>query len=75
MVTKKQYWCGFCGKAQEDVDRLISGPCIEVCNECIDAMHQLVHAPRPLLPIKHAAKPRTVIPFNEEARKRGQRRR
>jgi ATP-dependent Clp protease ATP-binding subunit ClpX len=28
--------CSFCGKHQEDVKRLIAGPSVYICNECID---------------------------------------
>lgn len=68
----KHLYCGFCGKRGEEVETLIAGPCINVCNECVDAMHQIVHAPKPLLPLKpaKAVKPKTVLSFQEEARKR-----
>lgn len=71
---KKALWCGFCGKRSDEVETLIEGPCIHVCNECVDAMYLLVHAPKPLLPVKPAAaKPKTVLSFQDEARKRRQR--
>ncbi len=28
--------CSFCGKTQEEVDRLIAGPGVYICDECID---------------------------------------
>lgn len=66
----RQHYCGFCGKSGDEVERLLAGPCIEVCNECVDLMHKLVHDRKPLLPVRAAQKPRTVIPFNGSARKR-----
>ena len=27
--------CSFCGKSQEDVSKLIAGPGVYICNECI----------------------------------------
>jgi hypothetical protein len=69
-MGRKQHYCGFCGKSDEEVDRLLSGPCIEVCNECIDLMHKLVHEPKPLLPVKLAEKPKKVISFRDAALKR-----
>ena len=60
----KQRWCGFCGKESEEVERLLAGPCIMVCNECIDMMHKIIHEPKPILPVKiKSGKPRVVIPF------------
>jgi ATP-dependent protease Clp ATPase subunit len=74
MAKAKEQWCGFCGKPQDEVVTLVEGPCINVCNECVDAMHELVHAPKPLLPVTQTAgKPKTVLSFAEEARKRGRR--
>ena len=69
-MGKKRRWCGFCGKQDDEVERLIAGPCIEVCNECVDTMYKLVYTPKPILPVRAAGKPRTIIPFSE-ARKHG----
>lgn len=64
VMGRKQRYCGFCGKAQDEVEQLLAGPCIEVCNECVDMMHKMIHEPKPRLPVKLATgKPRTVIPF------------
>lgn len=69
-MAKRRY-CGFCGKSDDDVERFVAGPCIEVCNECVDAMYQIIHAPKPLLPVKQSThKPRKVIQFREYAAKR-----
>jgi ATP-dependent Clp protease ATP-binding subunit ClpX len=59
----RTHYCGFCGKSGDEVERLLAGPCIEICNECIDMMHKMVHEPKPILLVKPPAKPRTVIPF------------
>lgn len=69
-MGKKQHYCGFCGKSGDETERMLAGPCIEVCNECIDLMYKLVHEPKPILPVKPAEKPRTVIPFKESAARR-----
>ena len=66
-MGKKKHYCGFCGKEDDEVECMRSGPCIEVCNECIDMMYKLVHEPRPILPVKPAKKPQTVISFKEAA--------
>jgi hypothetical protein len=31
-----QVWCSFCGKSNTDVDKLVAGPGVQICNECID---------------------------------------
>lgn len=63
-MGRKEHYCGFCGKEKDEIKRMLSGPCINVCNECIDMMHKIVHEPKPILPVKPmSTKPRTVIPF------------
>ena len=34
--------CSFCGKGQEEVQKLIAGPEIYICNECIDLSSDLI---------------------------------
>ncbi len=34
--------CSFCGKAKSEVDRLIAGPGVYICNECIASCHDLI---------------------------------
>ena len=29
-------YCSFCGKSQHEVDKLVAGPSIFICNECTD---------------------------------------
>ncbi|MDD2494784.1 MAG: ATP-dependent protease ATP-binding subunit ClpX [Tissierellia bacterium] len=38
----KQIKCSFCGKSQEQVRRLIAGPDVYICDECIDLCHNIV---------------------------------
>ena len=33
--TGKDLTCSFCGKGQDEVQRLIAGPDVYICNECI----------------------------------------
>ena len=30
-----QIWCSFCGKSNTEVDKLVAGPGVQICNECI----------------------------------------
>ena len=39
-------YCGFCGKSQHEVGKLIAGPTVHICNECVDLCHDIVH-PQP----------------------------
>ncbi|AGX44088.1 ATP-dependent Clp protease ATP-binding subunit ClpX [Clostridium saccharobutylicum] len=39
---KKQLKCSFCGKTQEQVKRLIAGPGVYICDECIDLCAEII---------------------------------
>lgn len=39
---EKQLRCSFCGKPQEQVRRLIAGPNVYICNECIDLCQEII---------------------------------
>ena len=41
-VNEKQIKCSFCGKSQEQVRRLIAGPDVYICDECIELCHNIV---------------------------------
>lgn len=36
MTTKGDLACSFCGKRQHEVRKLILGPMVQICNECVD---------------------------------------
>ena len=39
---KKQLKCSFCGKNQDQVKRLIAGPGVYICDECIDLCSDII---------------------------------
>ncbi|MBU5311525.1 ATP-dependent Clp protease ATP-binding subunit ClpX [Tissierella carlieri] len=39
---EKQLRCSFCGKPQEQVRRLIAGPNVYICNECIELCQEII---------------------------------
>ena len=41
--TNKPLNCSFCGKNQIDVQKLIAGPTVFICNECVDVCQDIVH--------------------------------
>jgi len=61
--------CSFCGKSQNEVKKLIAGPTVYICNECIDICIEIIsddaqqeaQATRPLLP-----KPNEIKEFLDE---------
>ena len=42
MTDKKHLRCSFCGKSRESVDKLIAGPSVYICNECITLSYNIV---------------------------------
>ncbi|MCC8463934.1 hypothetical protein J8V44_05460 [Photorhabdus bodei] len=34
-MTEKCLYCSFCGKKQDEVAKLIAGPSVYICNECV----------------------------------------
>ena len=34
--------CSFCGKVQDDVQKLIAGPSVYICNECVDLCNDII---------------------------------
>lgn len=39
---KKQLKCSFCGKSQDQVRRLIAGPGVYICDECIELCQEII---------------------------------
>ena len=39
---KKQFKCSFCGKSQEQVRKLIAGPGVYICDECIELCQEII---------------------------------
>lgn len=46
MATKaegeKLLYCSFCGKSQHEVKKLIAGPSVFICDECVDLCNDII---------------------------------
>jgi ATP-dependent Clp protease ATP-binding subunit ClpX len=40
--TGKLLYCSFCGKSQNDVRKLIAGPSVFICDECVDLCNDII---------------------------------
>ncbi|MDB9972913.1 ATP-dependent Clp protease ATP-binding subunit ClpX [Oceanospirillaceae bacterium] len=40
--TGKILYCSFCGKSQNDVRKLIAGPSVFICDECVDLCNDII---------------------------------
>ena len=35
-------WCSFCGKPNTEVDKLLAGPGVHICNECVSTADAII---------------------------------
>jgi ATP-dependent Clp protease ATP-binding subunit ClpX len=40
--TEKVLYCSFCGKSQHEVKKLIAGPSVFICDECIELCNEII---------------------------------
>lgn len=52
--------CSFCGKSQEQVKRLIAGPNVFICNECIHLCNEIIEEEATFAPMEWESVPRPV---------------
>ncbi|QHE86539.1 ATP-dependent Clp protease ATP-binding subunit ClpX [Hydrogenophaga sp. BPS33] len=41
-TSEKALYCSFCGKSQHEVKKLIAGPSVFICDECIDLCNDII---------------------------------
>src|ERR1700730_2403147 len=50
--SKTTLYCSFCGKSQHEVRKLIAGPTVFICDECIELCRDIVHEENKSSPTK-----------------------
>src|SRR5215472_7009766 len=67
--SNEQLLCSFCGKSQRQVKKLIAGPGVYICDECIDLCNEIIDeelsAP-PAFDLEHLPKPREIYEVLDE---------
>jgi ATP-dependent Clp protease ATP-binding subunit ClpX len=67
--TNEQLLCSFCGKSQRQVKKLIAGPGVYICDECIDLCNEIIDeeltAP-PSFDLDNLPKPREIYDVLDE---------
>jgi ATP-dependent Clp protease ATP-binding subunit ClpX len=48
-MTDKKLNCNFCGKSRDQVEKLIAGPSVYICNECISISYEILDDDQHLL--------------------------
>ncbi|MCB0330090.1 MAG: AAA family ATPase, partial [Bdellovibrionales bacterium] len=41
--ASKPLFCTFCGKSQEEVQKLVAGPGVYICDECVELCNDILH--------------------------------
>ncbi len=63
--SKSTLICSFCGKSQHEVRKLIAGPTVFICDECIELCRDIIHEEAKSLLVKS----RDGVPAPKEIRK------
>jgi ATP-dependent Clp protease ATP-binding subunit ClpX len=61
--SEKQLYCSFCGKSQHEVKKLIAGPSVFICDECIDLCNDII---RDETAAEHGGKSASDLPTPKE---------
>jgi ATP-dependent Clp protease ATP-binding subunit ClpX len=63
---EKTLFCSFCGKSQHEVKKLIAGPSVFVCDECIELCNEIIRDEMPAIAAEEARKSRGDLPTPSE---------
>ena len=67
---EKVLYCSFCGKSQHEVKKLIAGPSVFVCDECVDLCNDIIREEAQAIPnettASHLPKPKEIAAFLDE---------
>jgi ATP-dependent Clp protease ATP-binding subunit ClpX len=67
--SNEQLLCSFCGKSQRQVKKLIAGPGVYICDECIDLCNEIIDeelTTPPTFDIESLPKPREIYDVLDE---------
>ena len=62
-VPEGRLTCSFCGKSQDEVRKLIAGPKVYICDECIDLCNDIIAEECEQEKALPARSPPPVVPF------------
>ena len=64
---EKTLYCSFCGKSQHEVKKLIAGPSVFICDECIDLCNEIIRDELPADDAQGAARSELPTPAELKA--------
>ncbi len=44
MTGERQYICSFCGKSSEEIEAMVTGPGVNICNECVRYAEEIIRS-------------------------------
>ena len=65
----KPLYCSFCGKEKEEVVKMIAGPSVHICNECVELCNDIIEEevnPEELKQKENIEKVPLLAPFKNE---------
>jgi ATP-dependent Clp protease ATP-binding subunit ClpX len=68
-LTESKACCSFCGKSQRQVKKLIAGPGVYICDECIDLCNEIIDeelAVPSSFDVENLPRPREIYEFLDE---------
>ena len=65
--SEKTLYCSFCGKSQHEVKKLIAGPSVFVCDECIELCNEIIRDELPATPEGHGIRGELPTPAEIKA--------
>ncbi|MBP6777315.1 MAG: ATP-dependent Clp protease ATP-binding subunit ClpX, partial [Piscinibacter sp.] len=63
--SEKVLYCSFCGKSQHEVKKLIAGPSVFICDECIELCNDIIRDEAPAEGAQAKA-PKSELPIPAE---------
>ena len=63
--SKVALYCSFCGKSQHEVRKLIAGPTVFICDECVDLCKDIIQEEKK----SSLSKSRDAFPRRKESAK------
>ena len=65
--SEKTLYCSFCGKSQHEVKKLIAGPSVFICDECIDLCNEIIRDELPADEVQGATRSELPTPAELKA--------
>ena len=69
---QEEFFCSFCGKSQDEVNKIVAGPDVYICDECVELCRMIIkedinqnyssteitiHTPHEILSLIHISEP------------------